>query len=353
MQLIFRPALACLVALSGCVLTGLTCQLYLSAYSTSGSEHVQSAKWVEMRTAFISWQITQQIELGRMLPLRQPAADQHRQDSFPLISGDTYRSACHWIYDETRQLDWLPAHVEPGHMVFVKTDMLDTFFTSVHPQIVGPYILITSNSDHPSPGPHLSRLNDPNLHAWFGQNADGVHDKFRPLPIGFPNREWKHGDLDVLLKTATSLVSASTREHMLYVNMGTGSNPDRQGIIDAVKSWDSNEKVFFDVRGTHEQYLQHMSKSYFVLSPAGNGIDCHRNWEAILMGSIPVVQANPAFGELSVSSPVLVIEDFSELTPAMLYNYQHQHHKLSGVFANYWFSEFDTASRQASKAYVQ
>jgi len=31
----------------------------------------------------------------------------------------------------------------------------------------------------------------------------------------------------------------------------------------------------------------------FTLSPAGAGLDCHRTWEALLLGSIPVVLRSP------------------------------------------------------------
>ena len=38
-----------------------------------------------------------------------------------------------------------------------------------------------------------------------------------------------------------------------------------------------------------EQYRQAVSESMFVLSPPGRGLDCHRTWEAIYLGALPVV----------------------------------------------------------------
>ena len=38
-----------------------------------------------------------------------------------------------------------------------------------------------------------------------------------------------------------------------------------------------------------EQYRQAVSESMFVLSPPGRGFDCHRTWEAIYLGAVPVV----------------------------------------------------------------
>ena len=36
-------------------------------------------------------------------------------------------------------------------------------------------------------------------------------------------------------------------------------------------------------------WLEHYGTHRFVLSPPGHGLDCHRTWEAILLGAIPIV----------------------------------------------------------------
>jgi hypothetical protein len=54
-----------------------------------------------------------------------------------------------------------------------------------------------------------------------------------------------------------------------------------------------------------------MRKTMFVPSPAGNGIDCHRTWEALYLGALPVILRSEYFGESDW--PVLVIDSWSEL----------------------------------------
>jgi hypothetical protein len=52
-----------------------------------------------------------------------------------------------------------------------------------------------------------------------------------------------------------------------------------------------------------------LSNSQFVLSPPGNGADCHRTWEAIYLGAIPIVHKDFwPFNNLEL--PVLVIDDW-------------------------------------------
>ena len=43
-----------------------------------------------------------------------------------------------------------------------------------------------------------------------------------------------------------------------------------------------------------EQHLQEMVRHRSVISPMGNGLDCHRTWEALYLGVIPLVRGSPA-----------------------------------------------------------
>jgi len=56
----------------------------------------------------------------------------------------------------------------------------------------------------------------------------------------------------------------------------------------------------------------------FVISPEGNGIDCHRHYEALLAGCIPVIERNPVIEEKYKGCPILYTNDYSEITPAYL-----------------------------------
>jgi hypothetical protein len=43
-------------------------------------------------------------------------------------------------------------------------------------------------------------------------------------------------------------------------------------------------------RDRYGLYLREMRKSKFILSPPGLGLDCYRHWEALYMGTIPVIE---------------------------------------------------------------
>ena len=59
------------------------------------------------------------------------------------------------------------------------------------------------------------------------------------------------------------------------------------------------------------------SQYQFVLSPHGAGLDCHRTWEALLLGCIPIVK-KAKLNDLFVDLPVITVEDWSEINSAFL-----------------------------------
>jgi len=60
-------------------------------------------------------------------------------------------------------------------------------------------------------------------------------------------------------------------------------------------------------------YLAQIARHKFVLCPRGNGIDTHRLWETLYMGSIPVVQRHVALEEFH-ELPIMWIDAWEEVT---------------------------------------
>jgi len=54
------------------------------------------------------------------------------------------------------------------------------------------------------------------------------------------------------------------------------------------------------------------------LSPIGNGLDCHRTWESLYLGAIPIIKTNNYYESLYSDMPVLLVNDYSSLTTEFL-----------------------------------
>jgi hypothetical protein len=100
--------------------------------------------------------------------------------------------------------------------------------------------------------------------------------------------------------------------------------------------------------GRADHHLE-AAQARFVLCPSGLGFDTYRLWETLLLGSIPVVESNPGFDRTYSNLPVLVVRNYSDLTPqlldraypcflrhAHLYNYRH-------LTESYWLDLVDVA----------
>lgn len=269
------------------------------------------------------------------------AAEKNRRSSAPYISGDSFRFTADHHYDELCSTINFNA-VKSGDTIFVKTDYLKNFFEKIHTQIPVHYILITHNSDFPVPGNFASYLEDQKILAWFGQNTENyIHPKLHPIPIGIANRCWKHGNIATFALVQKKL-GHEERNKLLYMNFSIGTYyKERKFVADLF------QKKSFCIIGKpkgHSPYLLDLVKSKFVLSPRGNGLDCHRTWEALLMGAIPIVKASTmdkAFEDL----PVLIVDDWSIINRNYL-NKKYQEMKsktynLDKLTIDYWLKEIE------------
>jgi hypothetical protein len=90
-------------------------------------------------------------------------------------------------------------------------------------------------------------------------------------------------------------------------------------------------------------YFETLPEYKFVISPEGNGIDCHRHYEALIAGCIPVIEHNPMTEEKYAGCPILYTHDYQEITEDYLlqkYNEMiDQEYDFSKLFLSYYYYE--------------
>ena len=99
-------------------------------------------------------------------------------------------------------------------------------------------------------------------------------------------------------------------------------------------------------------YLTDMIAAKFTLSPRGNGIDCHRTWEALLMGAIPIVRSS-SLDPLYKDLPVLIIDDWEDVTENFLqeeYNLiKNKTFRMEKIYLQYWIAEIRRVAQLKGK----
>lgn len=68
-----------------------------------------------------------------------------------------------------------------------------------------------------------------------------------------------------------------------------------------------------NIKLSGSQYFDELPCYKFVISPEGNGIDCHRHYEALMAGCIPIIEDNPFIREKYRGCPILFTKDYSEI----------------------------------------
>lgn len=223
-----------------------------------------------------------------------------------LITGNKFKKQCHYSLDEYGFV----RHSEPSNdeilRIFVKIDYVHNFFSQKQSR---PYILVTHNGDIPVDDSYLRYMDDPNLIKWFGQNIMTTHHKLTSIPIGIANEIWPHGDENIFNEVLNKKLE---KERLIYVNFDVNTNRNERNYCLS----ELNKKgLFMADKLPFKEYLEELSKSYFVVSPNGNGVDCHKTWEALYLKTIPIVTKSINI-DFYKDLPLIVLNDWSEFNPS-------------------------------------
>jgi hypothetical protein len=79
-----------------------------------------------------------------------------------------------------------------------------------------------------------------------------------------------------------------------------------------------HDLLFIEPKKTQRIYCwKNMIECAFVVSPAGNGYDCHRTWEALALGCIPILRSS-GLDPLFEGLPCLIVGEWSDITQQLL-----------------------------------
>lgn len=266
------------------------------------------------------------------------------ESSYPYISGYTWWHFCDWKlthpdFGKKTFSRFNPEDVRAGDTIFVEFDCLEEFAREFLPRLQNKVILVTANygyrADSPLPGPYAYLQYSDKIIAWFVQNIDQAPtEKLIPMPIGLASNYWPHGDQRLLDVEIPLALEKRERDHFIYLNFS--QSPERAPCTAHFEAMGVERRA----RKTYEAYLKDLADSVFVVSPPGGGIDCHRTWEALLMGAYPIVLSttlDPLFADL----PVVIVKNWEEVSFEFL---QKEKQRLDAkswprekLYSPYWF----------------
>jgi hypothetical protein len=229
-----------------------------------------------------------------------------RPSSKPFVSGDSFRALADHIVEPRSHLD--PGSVHHADVVFVQSTEIRGFIKTFLPEIGEPFVLITHNGDLNIDETFLSLADDRRIIHWFAQNALLRHSRLTSLPIGIENRALHtNGVVRDFRKLARRRLS---RRNRILFGFTVANNPgERKPAYDALCASpiaDSSSPL------NSRRYRKLLGKYAFVASPPGNGIDCHRTWEALYLGVVPILKRSPFYDSFP-GLPALFIDQWDEV----------------------------------------
>ena len=227
------------------------------------------------------------------------------------LSAEQYQRFCHPIWSVDRRSSQRIDKIPPAHaaIVYAKRDHVSTLFGELKKRR-DRIVLVTSESDDcVKAGESLPQQ----VATWFSTNS--CHPKVSPLPLGLGNSYCNvTAKADLLAE-----YGGRTKTSLLYVNFRPETNPDvRMPLWNSFGSSDWSRSVTRHAGNvSREEYVSALASHRFVLCPRGNGIDTHRIWEALYVGTIPIVERHSALAQFS-DLPILFVDRLEGLEPCFL-----------------------------------
>jgi hypothetical protein len=225
-----------------------------------------------------------------------------------------------------------------GMSIFVGSDYLQYFVSSILDKIKNKFILVSGTSIKTCPvevldqGSFLKLINNKYLIRWCSQNNVIQHyPSIIQIPLGLdyhavyndPKKWEKIADGKFPVEQEKYLIDVIQnskpfydRINKIYVNFDV--NADRFGQRkDCLKKISSSLLQMYQQKLKRTQTWINTTKYAFVLSPYGEGMDCHRTWEALILGSIPILKSKK-FVNMFKDLPVLFVDDWTDINQKIL-----------------------------------
>ncbi len=208
----------------------------------------------------------------------------------------------------------VPKKLRPYDTVYVHKRMVQPFVQGTLPFLKTPIILLTGSYENSRsfriPKEYVQQILDsPFILHWFCTNIyetlghRPLPPKLHPLALGVE----PFGKNPKMHPHPVSLI----RDTLLrYASLGRWDDlPNKTlGVFEPYISPYTNPNRVNMPQGTHmplPEYLDHVAKSRFVLSPNGHKPDCFRHYEALGFGTVPITELDPAMYSHLQAGPVI------------------------------------------------
>jgi hypothetical protein len=232
-----------------------------------------------------------------------------RKSSYPYLSSDTYFEMCDLhITDEESLKFFVKNDGANFKRIYILGELAKRLISEVNNlQKTKVNSIIIMESDTTQKTEEISALLKIS-NKIYSNNLTGSQEKIIPIPLGIERQCYRSGGRLKDFKVKTNM-DPNSRKINFFIAWNDQTNPKRKAYKDYFRNMDRS--LVIDSRINARLIHKIMRNSLFVPSPAGNGLDCHRTWEAMYLGCVPVVLKSEFCGD--DSWPVFVVNQWSDL----------------------------------------
>ena len=176
-------------------------------------------------------------------------------------------------------------------------------------------MIISGHSDYPITD-EIVDYYQPKI--WFTINKQTARKNVFSLPLGITNNTNEsilhpiYGNVDCMISVMKEKIN---NKNLVYMNINISTYPvERQVVWNLLKDkdWVTIGTIENTIQG-RTQFLRDIKAHSFVVCPRGNGLDTHRLWETLYMGSIPIVKKDIGYADFE-DLPICFVNDWKEVT---------------------------------------
>jgi len=255
--------------------------------------------------------------------------------------------------------------------IYICTSALPEFVSKIN-DINYKFILVSGDADETAPTDIFTTdeefkkfiENDKIIH-WYAQNCIGKHPKLSHIPIGLDyhtmshNKNHQWGDSMSPKQQEELLINISKNAKPFWERINQSYSNFHFTITDSKFGYDrtdamnniQNDLIYYEPNKIkRKETWVNMSTFCFIISPHGNGLDCHRTWEALCLGCIPIVKTS-SLDILFYDLPVLIVNEWSDVSLELLNNtisnyktkYISKQFNYDKLLLKYWINKIKTS----------
>lgn len=174
---------------------------------------------------------------------------------------------------------------------------------------------------------------------WYSINLELKSEGMTPIPLGLSNN---YSPKNLLPDDFENFKNNKIlqKEKKLYLNFNPNTNFSERDMLYG-KFKNLNWVKIEDSNLSKESYHKELSKYKFSLAPWGNGVDTHRIWESLYVGTIPITKYHHTFST-STDLPILFVNDYEEVSISLLDNfiesYEEKNYDFNKLENKYWIN---------------